>query len=187
MHLVGSSYPRCNLAEMRALKCDWVSRISSWHEETVYTDSQPGLGLGISFPPFRALLCDSLNQREAWYNLQIQFQCLPPQWSFCQSHWLALIVLFARLLSGTWLIFLLKSEVLVEVTVSFLSPPQQSQLQPRLLYPAEPSFRIKGQIKGFSDKEKLEFITTNQYWKKCQSFFFKMGQRLRDGWKRWRD
>nr|KAF6336921.1 hypothetical protein mMyoMyo1_012122 [Myotis myotis] len=34
-------------------------------------------------------------------------------------------------------------------------------LQPRLLYPAKLSFRIEGQIKSFTDKEKLkEFITT---------------------------
>ena len=34
-------------------------------------------------------------------------------------------------------------------------------LQPRLLYPAKISFRIKGQIKSFPDKEKLkEFIIT---------------------------
>ncbi|KAK1340128.1 hypothetical protein QTO34_018692 [Cnephaeus nilssonii] len=34
-------------------------------------------------------------------------------------------------------------------------------LQPRLLYPAKPSFRIEGQIKSFTDKKKLkEFITT---------------------------
>ena len=33
--------------------------------------------------------------------------------------------------------------------------------QPRLLYPAKLSSRIKGQIKGFLDKKKLkEFITT---------------------------
>ena len=33
-------------------------------------------------------------------------------------------------------------------------------LQPRLLYPAKLSFRIKGQIKSFPDKRKLkEFIT----------------------------
>ena len=32
-------------------------------------------------------------------------------------------------------------------------------LQPRLLYPAKLSFRIKGQIKNFPDKKKLkEFI-----------------------------
>ena len=35
-------------------------------------------------------------------------------------------------------------------------------LQPRLLYPAKLSFRIKGQIKSFPDKKKLkEFVTTN--------------------------
>ena len=34
-------------------------------------------------------------------------------------------------------------------------------LQPRLLYPAKPSFRIEGQIKSFPDKRKLkEFIIT---------------------------
>ena len=34
-------------------------------------------------------------------------------------------------------------------------------LQPRLLYPAKLSFRIKGQIKSFPDKKNLnEFITT---------------------------
>ena len=34
-------------------------------------------------------------------------------------------------------------------------------LQPRLLYPTKLSFRTKGQIKSFPDKEKLkEFITT---------------------------
>ena len=34
-------------------------------------------------------------------------------------------------------------------------------LQPRLLYPAKLSFKIKGQIKSFPDKNKLkEFFTT---------------------------
>ena len=34
-------------------------------------------------------------------------------------------------------------------------------LQPRLLYPAKLSFRIRGQIKSFPDKKKLkEFIIT---------------------------
>ena len=34
-------------------------------------------------------------------------------------------------------------------------------LQPRLLYPVKPSFRIEGQIKSFPDKKKLkEFIIT---------------------------
>ena len=35
-------------------------------------------------------------------------------------------------------------------------------LQPRLLYPARISFKIDGEIKRFSDKQKLkEFSTTN--------------------------
>jgi len=34
-------------------------------------------------------------------------------------------------------------------------------LQPRILYPARLSFRFDGEIKGFSDKQKLrEFSTT---------------------------
>ena len=38
---------------------------------------------------------------------------------------------------------------------------KSKDLQPRLLYPAKPSFRIKGQIKSFSDKKTVkEFITT---------------------------
>ena len=40
---------------------------------------------------------------------------------------------------------------------------KSKDLQPRLLYPARPSFRMKGQIKCFPDKVKLkEFIITNQ-------------------------
>ena len=36
-------------------------------------------------------------------------------------------------------------------------------LQPRLLYPASISFKIDGEIKNFSDKQKLrEFSTTKQ-------------------------
>ena len=35
-------------------------------------------------------------------------------------------------------------------------------LQPRLLYPAKPSFRIKGQIKSFPDKEKPEGVHHHQ-------------------------
>ena len=36
--------------------------------------------------------------------------------------------------------------------------------QPRLLYPAKLSFRIKGQTKTFPDKKKLkEFIITKHY------------------------
>ena len=38
---------------------------------------------------------------------------------------------------------------------------EKQDLQPRLLYPAKLSFRIKGQIKSFPDKKKLkEFIIT---------------------------
>ena len=40
---------------------------------------------------------------------------------------------------------------------------KNSDLQPRLLYPAKISFRIKRQIKSFADKETLkEFIITKQ-------------------------
>ena len=36
-------------------------------------------------------------------------------------------------------------------------------LEPRLLYPAKISFKINGEIKNFSDKQKLrEFSTTKQ-------------------------
>ena len=38
---------------------------------------------------------------------------------------------------------------------------KSKDLQPRLVYPAKVSFRIKGQIKSFPDKKKLKkFITT---------------------------
>ena len=38
---------------------------------------------------------------------------------------------------------------------------KSKDLQPRLLYPAKPSFRVEGQIKCFLDKVKLkEFIIT---------------------------
>ena len=37
---------------------------------------------------------------------------------------------------------------------------KSGDLQPRLRYPAKLSFRIEGQIKSFSDKEKLKFIIT---------------------------
>ena len=41
-------------------------------------------------------------------------------------------------------------------------------LHPRLLHPAELSFRMEGQIKCFPDKVKLkEFIITNAYYIKC--------------------
>jgi len=39
---------------------------------------------------------------------------------------------------------------------------KEKNLQPRLLYPARVSFRIKEEIKSFTDKQKLrEFSTTN--------------------------
>jgi len=41
-------------------------------------------------------------------------------------------------------------------------------LQPRLLYPARISFKIDGEIKSFSDKQKLRgFSTPNQLYNKC--------------------
>ena len=41
-------------------------------------------------------------------------------------------------------------------------------LQPRFLYPARISFKIDGEIKSFSDKQKLrEFCTPNQIYSKC--------------------
>ena len=35
-------------------------------------------------------------------------------------------------------------------------------LQPRLLYPARPSFRFEGEIKTFSDKQKLRELRNTQ-------------------------
>ena len=41
-------------------------------------------------------------------------------------------------------------------------------LQPRLFYPARISFRFDGEIKTFTDKQKLrEFNTTKQLYNKC--------------------
>ena len=41
-------------------------------------------------------------------------------------------------------------------------------LQPRLLYPARISFRLDGEIKTFTDKQKLrEFTPPNQLYNKC--------------------
>jgi len=40
--------------------------------------------------------------------------------------------------------------------------------QPRILYPARLSLRFDGEIKSFSDKQKLsKFSTTNQLYDKC--------------------
>ena len=45
-------------------------------------------------------------------------------------------------------------------------------LQSRLLYTARISFKTDGEIKSFSDKQKLrEFSTTNQAYNKCQTDF----------------
>ena len=46
---------------------------------------------------------------------------------------------------------------------------KSKNLQPRLLYPAKMSFRIKGQIKSFPDKEKLkEFSITEPLYEMLQ-------------------
>ena len=39
---------------------------------------------------------------------------------------------------------------------------KENNLQPRLLYPARISFKIDGEIKSFSDKQKLRAVPTNQ-------------------------
>ena len=39
---------------------------------------------------------------------------------------------------------------------------KQKNLQPRLLYPAKMSFKIDGEIKSFTDKEKLREFSTNK-------------------------
>ena len=45
---------------------------------------------------------------------------------------------------------------------------KENNLQPRLLYPARISIKCEGEIKGFTDKQKLrEFSTTNQLSNKC--------------------
>ena len=46
---------------------------------------------------------------------------------------------------------------------------KEKNLQPRFLYPASISLRFKGEIKSFTDKQKLrEFSTTNQLFNKCK-------------------
>ena len=66
--------------------------------------------------------------------------------------------------------------VLIKLSVSFSKETLQARrgwqeifkvtkhkdLQPRLLYPAKLSFRIKGQIKSFPDKKKLKEFTTTK-------------------------
>ena len=45
---------------------------------------------------------------------------------------------------------------------NILKVMKENNLQPRLLYPARISFKYEGDIKRFSDKQKLsEFSTTN--------------------------
>ena len=45
---------------------------------------------------------------------------------------------------------------------------KSKDLQPRLLYPVKPAFRMEEQIKCFPDKVKLkEFIITKPYYMKC--------------------
>ena len=45
---------------------------------------------------------------------------------------------------------------------------KEKKLQPRLLYPARSSFKYEGEIKSFTDKQKLrEFSTINQLFNKC--------------------
>ena len=63
-------------------------------------------------------------------------------------------------------------EMQIKITVRYhphwLEWPSSKNLQPRLLYPARISFKIDGEIKSFSDKQKLrEFSTTNQLYNKC--------------------
>ena len=49
-------------------------------------------------------------------------------------------------------------------------------LQPRLLYLARTSFKIDGEIKSFSDKQKLrEFSTNNQLYNKCSKDLYSQG------------
>ena len=51
---------------------------------------------------------------------------------------------------------------------------KSKDLQPRLVYPAKVSFRIKGQIKSFPDKKKLKkFITTKPILYEMLKVYFK--------------
>ena len=43
----------------------------------------------------------------------------------------------------------------------YIQCAESEKMQPRILYPARPSFKIEGWIKSFPDKQKLkEFVTT---------------------------
>ena len=62
-------------------------------------------------------------------------------------------------------------------------------LQPRLLYPARVSFKYEGEIKSFTDKQKLrKFSTTKQLFKKCwknrknKKRFIKMNPKQQSKW-----
>ena len=45
---------------------------------------------------------------------------------------------------------------------------KSKDLQPKLLYPARLSFKIKEKIRSFSDNKKIkELLTLNQYSNKC--------------------
>ena len=49
-----------------------------------------------------------------------------------------------------------------------LKVTEEKNLHPRLLYPARISFKYEGEIKSFTDKQKLrEFSTTKQLFNKC--------------------
>ena len=49
---------------------------------------------------------------------------------------------------------------------------KEKNLQQRLLYPSRISFRFEGEIKTFTDKQKLrEFSTPNQLYNKCKNNF----------------
>ena len=51
---------------------------------------------------------------------------------------------------------------------------KSKDLQARLLYSANLSFKIKGQIKSFPDKKNLkDFMTTNPDYMKCERVLFK--------------
>ena len=50
----------------------------------------------------------------------------------------------------------------------YLKVMKGKNLKPRLLYPARISFRFKGEIKSFTDKQKLrEFSTTKLALQQC--------------------
>ena len=51
---------------------------------------------------------------------------------------------------------------------------KEKNLQPRLLHPASISFKYEGEIKSFTDKQKLrEYVPPNQLFNKCERMFFR--------------